>query len=158
VTTLIQDGYVLDTSAIIDLWRIYPPKTFRNLWKRVERLVQEGRLISPGQVLVELKRKDDDAAGWLKDRKDVTVVRENAAIWSVAQKVANDNLGLVDSKKTGAQADPFVIALAMSRGWTVVTSEKAGGFGKVNIPSVCKRVGVPCLTILQLFEKEGWEL
>jgi hypothetical protein len=33
---------------------------------------------------------------------------------------------LIDEKKTTPDADPFVVALALSKGWKVVTSENPG--------------------------------
>ncbi len=155
---LIRDGYVLDTCAIIDLWHRYPAQTFESLWKRIDRLSTEGRLVCPGQVLSELRRKDDEPAEWLEKRRSLLVVREEATIWNLAQRIVSSNSGLVDVSKTSPQADPFVIALAKHRGWTVVTSERTKGFGVVNIPSVCRKETVPCLTLLEFFAKEGWQL
>jgi predicted nucleic acid-binding protein len=155
---LIRDGYVIDTCAIIDLWHQYPSKTFASLWTRFEKLAQEGRLLCPGQVLAELRRKDDDASDWLEKRKTMIVVKEDVHVWNLAQRVAAAHPGLVDHSRTIPQADPYVIALAGSLGWTVVTSERSKGFGVVNIPSVCRKQSVPCLNLLEFFAKEGWRL
>ena len=158
--SLIADGYVIDTGAIIDLWHRYPPDTFRSLWSRVERLIQEGRLLCPGQVLKELRRKDDDPADWVEKRRTALVTREDVKVWNIAQRIVASNPGLVDHTRMSSQADPFVIALAVSqgKGWCVVTSERSKGFGAVNIPSVCRKESVSCLSLLQLFAKEGWQL
>lgn len=155
---LIHGGYVIDSGAIIDLWRQYPPRTFGSLWQRLEKLAREGRLACPKEVLAELRRKDDEASDWIESRQQLLLVREDAKIWTAAAKIANDHLGLVKPEKVGPQADPFVIALAKLRGWAVVTSEKSRGFGAVNIPSVCHSESVRCMTVLDLFEAEGWHL
>jgi len=155
---LIRDGYVIDACAIIDLWQRYPPKTFARLWTRIDELVHEGRLLCPGQVLAELRRKDDDAAQWLEKRRSIIVVREDAAIWTLAQKIVGSDTALSDHSRMRPQADPFVIALAKSRHWSVVTSERTKGFGAVNIQSVCKKHSVPCFTLIQFFANEGWQL
>ena len=155
---LIRDGYVIDACAIIDLWQRYPPKTFSRLWTRIEELVHEGRLRCPGQVLAELRRKDDDAADWLEKRKSKVVVREDAAIWTLSQKIVGLDPTLIDHSRMKPQADPFVIALAKSLRWSVVTSERTKGFGAVNIQSVCRKQSVPCLTLVEFFGKEGWQL
>lgn len=156
--TLIADGYVVDTCALIDLFRRYPANTFGRLWQKLEQIAREGRLTCPGQVLVELRRKDDEAATWLQNRKGLIVQREGAKVWSEAQRIANANPGLVKPSRIGPQADPFVISLAKQLSWAVLTSERTRGFGAVNIPSVCKRESVRCLDLLQFFAKEGWQL
>ena len=156
--TLIADGYVVDSCALIDLFRRYPPNTFGRLWQKLEQIAREGRLACPSQVLVELRRKDDEPAKWLEDRKGLIVRREDAKIWSEAQRIVGANQGLVKPSRTGPQADPFVIALAKRLQWAVLTSEQTKGFGAVNIPSVCRRESVRCLNLLQFFAKEGWQL
>jgi predicted nucleic acid-binding protein len=154
--SLIRDGYVIDTCAIIDLRHQYASSTFVSLWTRIERLAQEGRLLCPGQVLAELRRKDDDASEWLEKRKTMIVVKEDVAVWNLAQRISTANPGFIDHDRTNPQADPYVVALAKSLGWAVVTSERSKGFGAVNIPSVCRKESVPSLTLIEFFEKEGW--
>ncbi len=157
MSTLIYDGYVLDTSAIIDLFRYYPPETFAGLWGRIDALVKEGRLLCPEEVLRELKKKEDDASKWLEEHRTLVIRQENV-VWRLAKKIANRHDGLVDTSRTIPQADPFVIALAKQLKWSVVTSERTRGFGAVNIPSVCRHESVPCLSLLQLFATEGWKI
>lgn len=54
-------------------------------------------------------------------------------------------------------ADPWVIALAMVNGWTVVTEEKATRKAdKPNIPDVCAGLGVKVMSGADLIEAEGW--
>lgn len=156
--SLIRDGYVIDTCALIDLWYRYPPVTFASLWTKIDGLVQEGRLRCPGQVLAEIRRRDDEICEWLEKRKDRVVLREDVVVFNHAQRLVSKHKGLVDYSRTGPQADPFVIALAKSLGWTVVTSERTKGIGAVNIPSVCGAEGVAWLDLLRLFAREGWKL
>jgi hypothetical protein len=58
-------GYCIDTCALIDLWRRhYPPDVFPGLWEDIERLVNQGRLIAPREVLEELRGVDDEILEW----------------------------------------------------------------------------------------------
>jgi hypothetical protein len=158
VPSLIRDGYVIDTCALIDLWHRYPPVTFDSLWTKIDELVKEGRLRCPGQVLAELRRRDDEICEWLEKRNDRVVLREDVTVFNHAQHLVSKLKGLIDHSRTGPQADPFVIALAKSLGWTVVTSERTKGIGAVNIPSVCRAEAVPCLDLIRFFAREGWKL
>ena len=48
--------YVIDTSALLDGWaRHYPPDVFPSLWSLIEEMIKVGELLSPGEVLVELR-------------------------------------------------------------------------------------------------------
>ena len=67
-------SYCLDTSALLDAWvRYYSPDVVPSFWKNLDTLVDAGRVWACRQVLEELKRKDDDAHKWLKDRPQIIV-------------------------------------------------------------------------------------
>lgn len=64
------------------------------------------------------------------------------------------NPQLVDFKQVKSSGDAFLIATAMKYDLTVITEENKTGQKK--IPFVCNSLGVPCVDILGLCEKEGW--
>lgn len=131
-------SYCIDTNALIDLWRrLHPPDIFPSLWEKIEALIHDGRFIAPREVLNELEKVDDDLLKWAKKHR--TIFRD---LEIDQQEHVKDRLSifpnLVDIDKTIPDADPFVIALAMTESSTVVTSERlAGPGGKPNIPNVC---------------------
>ena len=54
---LFGSDYCIDTSALIDLSRRkYAPDVFKSLWKQIEELVKNGRIISHQKVFEELKK------------------------------------------------------------------------------------------------------
>lgn len=58
--------------------------------------------------------------------------------------------------KGGNNADPFVIAKAAVEERTVVTMELFKP-NAVKIPNICRHFKVPCLTLQEFMEAEGWE-
>lgn len=63
-------GYVIDTGALIDLWRRrYPRDVFRTLWNKIEEMIRTGELIAPQEVLVELQRQHDELSAWARGQK-----------------------------------------------------------------------------------------
>jgi Domain of unknown function (DUF4411) len=58
--------------------------------------------------------------------------------------------------KGGRNADPFVIAKAATDGKTVVTMELLKP-NAAKIPNICKHFNIPCLTLEQFMETEGWQ-
>ena len=57
--------------------------------------------------------------------------------------------------KGGRIADPFVIAKAKIEDRTVVTTELLKPHA-AKIPNICQHFGVPCMTVQQFMETEGW--
>jgi hypothetical protein len=146
--------YCIDTSSIIDL-RPYQRITFPSLWNEIESLIQQTILISPREVLRELKRQDDIIYKWAKDNEimfqDINDL-EQQEVRDILRKY-ND---LIDFNKTTPDADPFVIALARHRGCTVVTQEKLRSTGRNKIPNVCKDYDINCIDLLEFFIEQKW--
>ena len=110
-------GYCIDTNALIDLWRrFYPLDIFPSLWKDLEALIPEDYLIAPREVLNELEKWDDELLKWAKNHKKMFKDLDYDQMQQVT-KVLKDFPSLVDPDKTTPDADPFVIALAISKDW-----------------------------------------
>lgn len=150
-------GYCIDTSALIDLWRKhYPPDVFPSLWKDIEKLVSQGSLIASQEVFNEVKKRDDELLRWANTNKKMFVDLDAGQLQQVGI-VLKDFPQLVDTKKTTPDADPFVIALARSRGWAIITSETPNPGGRPHIPDVCKRYNVRWISLMEFFREKGWK-
>ena len=111
---------ILDTSAYINGQRDhYPLATFPSVWDLVSVAMADGRIIPPREVYRELTAKDDEIAVWAKNR---------AALFLDPSEEVQRAAGIVyrmfsagSGRRDGA--DPFVIAEAQARGFTVVTYE-----------------------------------
>lgn len=160
-------AYSADTSALIELNRLYPRTTFPGVWERLEALISEGRLIVAREVLEELAQKDDELLRWAR-RQSNFVMPWTQELLDAAQSIVVAFPGLVDPEKSVADADPFVIAAAEVRRdtggpdlfggeleWCVLTSERS--LRGVRIPTVCAAHGMRCVDIRELFRMERWE-
>lgn len=86
------------------------------------------------------------------------IVTLDEALQGASTPIINRFPSLTNTKTVmSGSADPFVIALAQARELTVVTSEKSKP-SKPRIPDVCKVLGVPCITLVEMFRKEGWRV
>lgn len=150
--------YSLDTSGILDAWvRHYPPDVFPAIWKHMEDATKKGEIFVIEEVVAELERKDDDVHKWVKQREGM-IVMIDLEVQSCLVKLMSKYPRLVDSKKNRSGCDPWVIALAQARGWTVVTAEKpSGNLAKPKIPDVCKDLSIPCIEVVEFFRKQGWK-
>lgn len=152
-------AYAVDASALIDAWRKwYSPSHHPSLWSKVETLASKGAFQVPDIVLEELDEKDDEVHEWCKDRESILKVESGSNVQKNVRKIVNayENLTQGDGKKNSA--DPFVIALAMQNGSTVVTHEEPTGDLKgPRIPDICRAEGLDWIRFPGVFEREGWQ-
>jgi len=150
--------YCIDTSSLIASWQErYPIENFPSFWDKMSGLIDDGRLISPIDVLHEIKKKSDELHGWLKIRKPKMFRELDDAVQVEAAKVLAEFPRLVGERKLRTSADPFVISLARVTGHQIVTDEKpSGNLSRPNIPDVCARLGMSSIGILQVIRSEKW--
>jgi len=156
--------FIIDTCSIIDLFRLYPADIFPKLWEEIDHLIEKNRLLSHKLVLQELSKKSDNAYKWAKDRKTMfrDITRQQTKIM---KDIASKYPKLIDPNKE-IDADPWLIALAMEKEKqknlisllevNVVVTEEKFKPNKVNIPFVCKEIGIEYTNIIGLMRKEGW--
>lgn len=107
--------YCIDTSALIDLDRLYPKEVFPSLWeKHIVEIVEEGRFISPHEVREELERKDDDLWNWIKSNCKNLFLRDSQPVIDRVAELQTRFEGWVNPENPQKNmADPFVVALAL---------------------------------------------
>lgn len=151
-------AYSLDASALIVPWRDqYPPRIFKGFWERYDEMIIAGQAVAVDEVYKEIEKKDDDLKEWVRDRLRMFVALEEDIQLAVTE-VLTLSERMVGSQKGRNAADPWVIALAKVRGLTVVTMERASGnLNRPKIPDVCDTLSVPCIDVIGLVDKEGWQ-
>ncbi len=144
--------YCIDTSALIHMSIVYPRDVFPSPWEDLEMLKRNARLVAPPQVLEELRPKNDALLEWAKANRDMFEATEEEI--RLAADIVHKFSRLVDTERETEQADPFVIALAITNGCSVVTEEK--GESERKIPGVCAHYQVECLSLLEFFREQDW--
>jgi hypothetical protein len=149
-------GYCIDTSALIDLWRrYYPPDIFQSLWKDIEKLIYQGFIIAPQEVLKEIIKQDDELLEWAKRNRRMFEDLDEDQLKEV-KIIGKDFPNFIDPNKE-IDADPFLVALAKTKEWTIITSEKPNPGGRPKIPDVCKKYNVKCLSLIEFFREKAWK-
>ena len=152
--------YCIDTSALIEAWQVdYPIENFPGFWKRMDELIDAGRLVAPEEVLRETTKRSDELHAWLNTRKQM--LRElDEAVQIEAAKVLAKYPRLVGERKLRTSADPFVIALARVESLQIITDEKpTGSLTRPNIPDVCNDLKMPpCMPLIGVVRAEKWVL
>jgi hypothetical protein len=118
-------------------------------------MIQAGQITAPQEVLYELEKQRDDLCAWAKNQKFFLNLDAEQLKW--VKDIMARFPSLIDPKSTDPDADPFVIALAISKGWSVISSENPAGRGqRKKIPNVCPHYGVNCLSLLGFFREKHW--
>jgi predicted nucleic acid-binding protein len=149
--------YCIDTSVLIELKIRYPRNTFPSLWEKIGKLIEQGRIIAPRAVfdeLVQYEDRNDELFKWVKRFKKMFKDLDSSQLQEV-KKILIDHPDLVDKDKQTEDADPFIIALAIIEGCSVITQESQI---KVNrIPYVCRKYKIKCISLVEFFSERKWK-
>jgi hypothetical protein len=144
--------YVFDSNAFIYMQRHCPQDIFVSLWQKIEEMIAAGQIISPVEVLEELKMGNDSLITWAETHGSIFIPSVEE-IQLVVRKILGKYPNLAIASKSANNADPFLIALAKIKNGIVITDEKIGTELKPKIPFVCKAYNVPCLSFHDLLRK-----
>jgi hypothetical protein len=153
--------YVFDTSPLSALFRNYYRRRFPTLWQNFDVLVATDGIVSTREAYREV---EDCPIAELRDWS-----ANNQALFAVPTAVEGafvariygvphfqQNLEQQKLLKGGRIADPFIIARAAAEKRTVVTMELFK-HNAAKIPNICRHFNVPCLTLEEFMEAEGWQ-
>jgi hypothetical protein len=148
--------YCIDTSSLISAWsERYPIKNFPGFWKQFDGLIEDGRLVSPEEVRLEIIKKSEGLDVWVKQHRDMFIALDEDLQLTVRDILTEFRL-LTKNLPGRNSADPFVIALAKMKNYTVVTEEGLGSVNRPRIPFVCEHYKIKCINILGLIKAENW--
>jgi len=161
------DYYVIDSCSLIELNRKYPLVVFPGVWRNVEKLINDGLLVAPKEVLREIENGDDEVKAWAKKQKKLFKELNEHQI-NIVKDILKKYPALAKSNSLTPVADPFVIALAVEmekdpqrtltetiRKRIIVTEESLSG-NKIKIPFVSDKYGIECIFLVEMFKREGW--
>lgn len=151
--------YVVDTGSLIDLVRRYPRAVFPGLWKKIDTLVAEGRMLAPWQVYKEIEQKHDTLFTWARGHMDM--FRENTAqIAKFAAALARDYHRMSGRHAGVERADPYVAASTcyacsgtQSKKPPLVTGE---GARAGRIFHIARLHGLAHIGLVDMMVKEKW--
>ena len=157
--------YIIDASSLIRINRENPQDIFEKVWKRLEHLGKEGRLISPKEVLDEITGKDDKLSRWAKKKRKIFKETTQKQVEYVQEIL--DKYPSIINVRNKYSADPWVVALALELERRpqktlqdmkniVVTEEKRRG-NRICIPLICDDLSIESTDILTIFRQEGWK-
>ncbi len=150
--------YCIDTSALINLMPpynrdVYRKDVFPTIWLNLEDMIKSGELMSPLQVLDELKDKRDAICDWcLKNKKMFKDIDECQIAKIEEVKKKYDSAFWKQESNRRVWADPWVIALAICEKAIIVADEKNVAN---RIPYIAGNFSLKCLGLVDFFKEIG---
>jgi len=160
--------YCFDSSALIWINRYYPYKLIPDLWKHMDDLFNEKRIISHDLVYDEIvpdTGAKDEIAKLIEKYKSSFLPISKVQINLVSEILAKFPK-LIDPTLKKDQADPWLIALVREKmeeenlfgddsEYVVISTE--GAASPTKIPAVCKYFNVRHMHLFDFFEDNAWE-
>jgi hypothetical protein len=152
--------YIFDTSPLSSLLRNFYRRRFPSLWEKFDVLVDNRQILSVREVLREINDGGPETLReWVKAHQEVfaTPTAEEGVFVAGIFAVPHFQQNIEQKKllKGGYHADAFVIAKAFVTQGTVVTMERIMPKA-VKIPNICEHFRVPCMSLEEFMEGEGW--
>lgn len=153
--------YVLDSNVFMEAAnRYYAFDLVPGFWQSLIMQAETGRIKSIDRVSAEIDRGDDDLKDWANgnfpqwfastDKTDVIEAYGRIMEWASGQKQFLDSAK--DEFSRAENADAWLVAYALSGGYTVVTHEKFNREVRrtIPIPNVCRAFDVQYIDIYQM--------
>jgi predicted nucleic acid-binding protein len=154
--------YLLDTNVFIEAKnRYYAFEIAEGFWEWLELLANEQSFLTVKEVREEIINSyhDDQLEAWLRTFPLKQFIDTDLEIQANQRQIANyivkHEVFSPENKYTFLEkADPWLIATAMTRGFTIVTHEAKAGAGtkKVKIPNICEVFGVDYISLFDVMK------
>jgi hypothetical protein len=158
--------YLLDANVLIDAAnRHYPFDVCPGFWAWLDSALHLGDVASVAQVRLEVMKKGDGIAEWVRTRRaffpDPDAATVDAMRVVAEWTMDGDRIYTMAAKQAFlGKADYILVAAGLASGAVVVTHETSQprAPGRVKIPDVCAALGVASMTTVDMLRSEGVRL
>jgi acyl-CoA-binding protein len=143
------DVYIIDTSAWLNIDGRHDTE---ELWTAIIVLIEQGRIVTPAQVLAELHENPIYLLRLKAYEKALQAGDRNSDDPEYLQhvgKVTFDHPAMSRATSRKTPADSYVVALAELETYVVVADETCAKRPNRKIPGVCQKRGIRCLTLTE---------
>jgi hypothetical protein len=164
----LENIYCIDTSALVTMHRFYPIRILPDLWKHLEELFKNKKIISHDfvydEIVPEPGTRDDLAKLIEKHKVCFRPISKRQA--QLVPEILSIYPHLIDPRSKKDQADPWIVAMVVEMMEESSLFEKDADFVIVStesekspnkIPAVCKHYKVRHFNLFDFFEDNGWQ-
>lgn len=157
--------YLIDSDVMITAKNFhYGFDLAPGFWQWMSQAHLDGKVFTVQAVVDEVIGAGDELSQWVAAQPASFKLKPQPSDATALQTVSNWAVGAVGAPyRQGADqvflaaADYFLVAQALSLGYTVVTGEQPAplGISRIKIPDACAAVGVPWMSLFQMLKAEG---
>lgn len=166
--------FLIDTNSFITPYLTYYPFDFaKNFWAQMAKCINNGDIAVLDMVKTEILQGNDNLKAWMKslsianyiDHKDQVILQNYSSILiHIQTNTCYKTSALTEWAKANV-ADPWLIAAAKAKGYTIITFEEANkGLNSRNpsklakIPDVAKAFNVKTENLFYMMRFFGFML
>lgn len=163
-----ENIYCVDTSALITMHRFYPVRMIPDLWKHLEDLFKQRKVLSHDfvydEIVPDTDTKDDLAKLISKHKVCFKSITKRQA--QLVPEILSIFPHLIDPRSKKDQADPWIIAIVVEMmeeislfgkdsDFVIVSTESESNPNK--IPAVCRHYRVRHMNLFEFFDDNDWQ-
>lgn len=169
-----NEKFLIDSNSFIAPFKLYYPfDLLPKFWEQLKSEMVEGNIVLLDMVKEELQKGDDELSIWVKDinkdiilsHKDISIINNYAAVLNHIQTCGFYKAKALSDWSKESVADPWLIAAAVTYGYTIITFETKSGnldaraqCGRAKIPDVSRKFGVKCENLFYLMRQLSFKL
>ena len=167
-----EEKFLIDSSSFITPFRLYyAVDLIPSYWDRLAKCLGTGRIILLDMVKAELEKGDDELTDWIHNNENMFTVCSliSSDIIDQYQKVLQHiqtcgyyRESALDAWAQDDSADPWLVAAAAARGFTIITNEASAGTLSTKtpsriakIPDVARHFGVNSQSLYYMMRELG---
>lgn len=154
--------YLLDSDVLIDAKNHhYSFDIVPGFWRWISEAHRAGRIFTVQAVVEEIMAGGDELAEWITNQPGTFKLRpratDAASLQRVSEWAVNAGYRQGAAEIFLSSGDYFLVAQALSLGYTVVTQEKPAPMSqkRIKIPDACNAVNVPWTSLFDVLKAEG---
>lgn len=169
-----EEKFLIDSNALMTPHLSYYPFDFApSFWEQIEAGIKGKRIIILDMVKAEVLQGNDSLSDWmdnlvienLEDRRQPDILAKYAEVLAHVQSNPCYLQAALHEWSKAAVADPWIIATAAAKGYTIITLEQKNSnmspknpTRKVKIPDVARALGVDTKDLFYMMRKLNFKL
>lgn len=166
------EKFLIDANTLMAAARLYYAyDLLPSFWEIFGEKIKEGNVVLLDMVKNEIDKGQDELQKWVMERQDdfqccnhvdPEIIPKYAEVMQYIHECGFYNERGLDSWAKNDVADPWLIATAASKGYTLITFEQSAGSpnsknksGKVKIPDVANHFGVEVHNLYYMMRQLG---
>ena len=160
---MMSEVFLLDANSFVTPYQNYYSFDIASgYWKQLQTILLRDDVVVMDVVKSEIEKGEDSLTEWLTsikeleilDRRDQSILSKYSAVLKYLQDSPLYSDKALRAWSDVSVADPWLIATASAKGYTLVTFEQSAGIistqnpsGKPKIPDIAREFGVKCVKL-----------